>query len=145
MVLVRGATATATALGRVTEQIVEDHHDTDSISNKTATSLPHFPPFLIGVMVVAACHDFSVDWLELFMNDIHQMNFNTIHLTLTNNQRFAFTTVKDDDNEKKINNSNKNKNNNRRYYAMGKWEQQVCLPTIITVTMIDYYYIRKAI
>ena len=62
----------------------------------------HRPSFLLGVMVDAGRHEFSVDWLQSFMTDVHRMGFNAIHLTLTNDQRFAFT-VTDDEDEKTAN------------------------------------------
>ena len=137
LVSVRGATAV----------LAEDHHHgTNNIRNNTTTLLSR-PPFLLGVMVDAARHEFSVDWLELFMNDIHRMNFNAIHLTLTNDQRFSFTTtVKDDNNdEKNKNNNNRNTNNNTRYYTgqdlnfLAQHAQSLDNMTIIPEVSLPFY------
>ncbi|OEU21905.1 hypothetical protein FRACYDRAFT_267084, partial [Fragilariopsis cylindrus CCMP1102] len=132
LVSVRGATAV----------LAEDHHHgTNNIRNNTTTLLSR-PPFLLGVMVDAARHEFSVDWLELFMNDIHRMNFNAIHLTLTNDQRFSFTTtVKDNNNDEK----NKNNNNNTRYYTgqdlnfLAQHAQSLDNMTIIPEVSLPFY------
>ena len=86
--------------------------DSDSANNRTSSSadtahridaaLNHYHPqqqqqreeqsFLLGVMVDAGRHEFSVDWIKSFMGNVHKMGFNTLHLTLANDQRFAFAT-----------------------------------------------------
>jgi hypothetical protein len=50
--------------------------------------------FLLGVMVDAGRNEFSVDWIKSFMENVHKIGFNTLHLTLANDQRFAFVTTK---------------------------------------------------
>ena len=96
--------------------------DSDSAINRTASSadtahqidaaLNHYHPqqqrqqreeqsFLLGVMVDAGRHEFSVDWIKAFMGHIHKMGFNTLHLTLANDQRFAFVTTNTTDGDAK--------------------------------------------
>ncbi len=52
-------------------------------------------PFLLGVTVDAGKHEFSVDWIRSFMDTIHSMGINTLHLTLASDQRFAFAAAND--------------------------------------------------
>ena len=48
-------------------------------------------------MIDTGRHTFSVDWLQSFMHDINRIgSFNTIHLTLTNDQRFYMNSLDDD-------------------------------------------------
>ena len=88
---------------------IVDASDTERIVNRTVSNNTHDgnamniaaaaaaaaanrqKPFLLGVMVDAGKHEFSTDWILSFMGKIHKIGFNTLHLTLANDQRFAFS------------------------------------------------------
>ncbi len=55
-------------------------------SNKTAQRANHF---LLGVTLDAAKHEFSIDWIQSFMSNIHKMGFRALHMTLPSDHRFA--------------------------------------------------------